>query len=79
MLIRTFVLKVTDNERKILNRHNIVNCIAEKVVSVIAQVCKESKSRIHPNLRRPNFSFTYSFKLTYFYIVDTWTLKKEFC
>ena len=78
MLIRTFVLKVIDNERNILNRHNIVNCISENVVSVIAQVCKETKLRIHSNLRRPNFSFTYSFKFTYFCIVDIWTLEKNF-
>ena len=51
--------------------------IAEKIVSVITQVCKETKLWIHPNLR-PNSSFTYSFKFTYFCIVNIWTLKKDF-
>ena len=41
-------------------------------------MCKELKLWIHPNLRRPCFSFIYSFKFTYFCIVDIWTLKKEF-
>ena len=36
--------------------------IAEQTPLVIIQVRKESKLRIHPNLRRPRFSFTYSFK-----------------
>ena len=44
--------------------------IAEKFVSVINQVCKETKLWIHPNLRRLSSSFTYSFKFTYFRIVD---------
>ena len=48
---------------------------AEKTVSGITQVCKETKLWIHPNLRRPNSSFTYSLKFTYFCIVDLWTLK----
>ena len=55
-----------------------MDCIAEQIVSVITQVCKELKLWIHPNLRRPSFSFIYSFKFTYFCIVDIWTLKKEF-
>ena len=37
----------------------------------------ESKLWIHPNLRRPSFSFTYSFKFTYFCIVYIQTFKKE--
>ena len=52
--------------------------IAEKIVSVITQLCKEIKLWIHPNLRRPNSSFAYSFKFTYFCIVDIWTLKWDF-
>ena len=36
----------------------IIDRIAEKIESVITQVCKESKLWIHPNLRRPLFSFT---------------------
>ena len=50
--------------------------IAEKIVSVVTQVCKETKLWICPNLQQPNSSFTYSFKFTYFCIVDIWTLKK---
>ena len=65
MLIPTFVLKVINNERKKLAHHQIIDCIAEQTVSVIIQVSKESKLKIHPNLRRPRFSFTYSFKFTY--------------
>ena len=51
-------------EKKIAH-HEIIDCIAEQTASVITQVCKESKLWIHPNLRRPRFSFTYSFKSTY--------------
>ena len=65
MLIRTFVVKVIDNERKKLTPHKILDRIAEQIASVIIPVSKESKLRIHPNLRRPHFSFTYSFKFTY--------------
>ena len=39
MLIRTFVLKVISNDRKILIPHEIIDCIAENIVSVITQVC----------------------------------------
>ena len=59
MLIRIFVLKVTNNERKISTHHEIIDCMAEKNVSVITQVCKKSKLWIHSNLRRPSFSFTF--------------------
>ena len=61
-LIRTNDLKVIDNKRKILTHHEIINCTAEQIVSVITQVCKESKLLIHVNLRRSNLSFTYSNK-----------------
>ena len=50
---------------KKLTHHEITDRTAEKTPSVIIQVSKESKLRIHPNLRRPRFSFTYSFKFTY--------------
>ena len=43
VFIRTFVLKVINNERKILTHHEIIDRIAEKVVSVITQLCKELK------------------------------------
>ena len=46
MLIRTFVLKVINNERKKLTHHEIIYRIAEETASVIIQVSKESKSRI---------------------------------
>ena len=64
MLIRMFVLKLINNERKRLTHHEIIDRIAEQTGSVIIHVSKESKMRIHPNLR-PRFSFTYSFKSTY--------------
>ena len=44
MLIRRFVLKVINNERKILTHHKIIDRIAEQIMLVITQVCKESKS-----------------------------------
>ena len=65
MLIRTFVLKVINNERETLTHREIIDRIAEQTASVIIQVSKESKLRIHPNLQRPRFSFTYTFKFTY--------------
>ena len=55
MLIRTFVLKVINNERKKLTHHEIIDRIAEKTVSVIIQVSKESKLRIHLNLNSFKF------------------------
>ena len=70
MLFQTFVLKVINNERKKkLTHHEIIDHIADQTASVIVQVSKESKLRIHPYLRRPNFSFTYSFKFTYNFFV----------
>ena len=69
MLIRTFVLKVINNERKKLTHHEIIDRIAEQTASMVIQVSIESRLRIHPNLRRPRFSFTYSFKFTYKYFV----------
>ena len=79
MLIRTFVLRVTNNEKKVLTDHEINDRIAEQIELVITEICKESKFWIYPNLRQPSFSFTYSFKLTYFCIVYIYTLKKKFC
>ena len=76
MPIQTLVLKVINDERKILTHHEIIDRIAEQIESVITQVCKESKLWIHPNLWRPSFSFTYSFKFTYFCVVYILTLKK---
>ena len=78
MLIQIFVLKVINDERKILTHHEIVDRIAEKIVLVITQVCKELKFRIRLSSRRSRLSFTYSFKFTYFCNADAWTLKKEF-
>ena len=59
MLVRTFVLKIINNERKKVTHREMIDRIAEQSESVIFQVCKESKLWIHPNLRRPRFSFTY--------------------
>ena len=42
MLIRMFVLKVINNERKRLTRQEIIDRIAEQIVLVITRVCKES-------------------------------------
>ena len=69
MLIQTFVLKVINNKRKKIIHHEIIDRIAEQTATAIIQVSKESKLRIHPNLRRPRFSFTYSFKFTCKYFV----------
>ena len=44
MFIRMFVLKIINNERKILPGHEIIDRIAEQIVLVITQVCKESMS-----------------------------------
>ena len=77
MLIRIFALKVINIERKLLTRLEIIDRIAEQIMFVITQVCKQSM--ILPNLRRSSVSFTYLFKFTYFCFVDVWTLKKEFC
>ena len=79
MLIRTFILRVTNNEKKVLTDHEINDRIAEQIESVITEICKELKFWIYPNLRQPSFSFTYSFKLTYFCNVYIYTLKKKFC
>ena len=43
MLIRTFVLKIINNETKYLTHHEIIDCTADRIVSVIAQMCKETK------------------------------------
>ena len=37
-----FVLKVINNARKILIRHEIIDRTAEQIVLVITRVCKES-------------------------------------
>ena len=47
MLLRTFVLKVINNERKKLNHHELIDCIAEQTASVTIKVSKELKLRIH--------------------------------
>ena len=47
----------SSNERKFLIRDEIIDSTAEKTVSKITHVCKETKLWIDPNLRRPNFSF----------------------
>ena len=44
MLIRMFVLKVINNERKILTYHEIIDSIVEQIVLMITRVCKESMS-----------------------------------
>ena len=44
MLIRMLVLKVINNERKILTHHEIIDRIVEQIVLLITRVCKESMS-----------------------------------
>ena len=58
MLIPTFVLKVINNEIKILTHREIIDRSTEQ----IGLVCKELKLWIHPNFWRPNSLFTYSSK-----------------
>ena len=60
MLIPRFVVKVINNERKNLTHHEVIDRIAQQIAFVITQMCKESRLWIHPNLRGPSFSFTYS-------------------
>ena len=59
MLIRTLIIKIINNERKRLTHYEIIDRTAEQTASVIIQVSKESKLKIHPNLRTPRSSFTY--------------------
>ena len=58
-LIRTFVLKVINNKRKILIHHEITDHIVKQIILV----CIKSKFWIHPNLRLPNFSSLVTFVL----------------
>ena len=43
MLVRILVLTLINNERRILTHHEIIDRIAEQIVLVTIQVCKESK------------------------------------
>ena len=52
MLIRTFVLRVINNERKELIHHEIIDRIVEQTELLITQVCEKSKLWIHPELQR---------------------------
>ena len=76
MLIRMFVLKVINDGRKILIRHEMIDRIAEQIVLVITRVCKESMSSSELTAVK---CLIYLFKFTYFCFVDVWTLEKEFC
>ena len=40
MPIQIFVLKVINNDRKILTHHKIINRMVQQVESVITQVCR---------------------------------------
>ena len=51
-------------EKKLIH-HEIIDRIALQAASVIIQASNKSKLRIHSNLQRPRFSFTYSLKFTY--------------
>ena len=59
MLIQIFFLKVINYERKLLTDHEIIDRMVGQIESVITQLCKESKLRIHANLRRPGFSIIF--------------------
>ena len=67
-----FVIKVINNERKILTSHEIIDRIAEHIVLVITRVCKESIN----SSKRLSVSFTYLFKFTYFLLCRCMDLKK---
>ena len=73
MLIQLFALKVINNERKILTRHEIIDRIAEQIVLVITRVCKES---VNSSELTAATCFIYLFKFTYFCFVYVGTLKK---
>ena len=79
MLFQRFILKVINNERKILIHREINDCISQQIGPVITQVWKESKLYIYPgaNLRGQVSLFTYSFKFTYFCIVDVLMLETK--
>ena len=65
ILIQMFVLKVINNERKILTHHEIIDRIAEQIVLVITQV----KLWIHSNLWRPSLSFKFFIHLNLLTVV----------
>ena len=50
------VLKVIHNEGNILTQHEIIDPIAEQIVSLTTQLCKESKLWIHANLWKASLS-----------------------
>ena len=60
IFIQIFVLKVINNERKILTHHEIIDRTAEQIVLVITQV----KLWIHPNLRGASLSFKFFIHLS---------------
>ena len=72
MLVQIFVQKVINNKSKILSHHEIIDCMAEQIDSVITHLGKYWKLWL-------KIYSKYSKKFTYFYIADIWTLKKEFC
>ena len=78
ILIRMIVLKVINNKIKVLTHLEIIDHMGQGIESVITQMSKESNMRIHLNLRRPNFSYYFSFKFHYFCIVDIWTAIRNF-
>ena len=65
ILIQRFVLKIINNERKILTHHEIIDRVTGQIVLVITQVCKDSKLWIHPNLRRPSNLLIHLSSLTF--------------
>ena len=59
MLIQTFVLKIINNEGKILTHHETINCTVEKIVSLEKRdhtKVQGNKIVDSPKLTEPNYS-----------------------
>ena len=77
ILIESFAVKVRNDLKNFNSSWNHwLHCRTNHINHSSVQ---RIKTVDYPNLRRPSFTFTYSFKFTDFCIVDIWTLKKEFC
>ena len=70
-----FVVKVINNERKILTRHEMITL--QNKMCWWSLVCVKNQW-VHPKLQRSIVSFTNLFKFTYFCLVAVWTLTKAF-
>ena len=78
ILIERFAVKVRNDLKNFNSSWNHwLHCRANHISNHSS--VQRIKTVDYPNLRRPSFTFTYSFKFTDFCIVHIWTLKKEFC